>query len=572
MSFRLRTLTCAVLLAGSCRSTQAPPPPLAPKPSADDFEGVLAVEDLCPDDPETINGDFDDDGCPDELPDPYGGICESTSGLWIGGVGGPVRPRCSWGHPVFVATFDDSESPREIHRLSALAGRREGLLAEFAPAVLAVDDSSGAPARAATATYTGLDGEVRKVRAGMDGRLVLDRAQIREGSTISVEGCGAQKALLAPKGRELDVTLPRQCVAPDARPSLNIAFVIDADAEIERERVQLAESLPAIVSALRRSHGVVPRIAVFDVSGAAVTFTEDGDLVAHVVRGAPPGDSIAPREALAVAFSRASEAVWPADEANVLVLLSRRSPFIDGASLAGVDRLRRAGVRVHPVMGRAPSVIDEAWARWISAMTGGDTRLRAVWGDMSTGGEVHPSDCRVHESLEWSIIRMLREESDGMDRSPPLGLLHGPGAREGVHSRACSGAPAWRLIDSPERGIVSAYGPGEADLGPEFESALDDVLGYLNVFPDLTLTIIGHCDNLEVPSKRGRAALSLLRAKRARALLVQRGVSPERILVEGLGAESPDDDGDSAEARARNRRIEMEMEFRVEEQNPAPGL
>jgi flagellar motor protein MotB len=96
------------------------------------------------------------------------------------------------------------------------------------------------------------------------------------------------------------------------------------------------------------------------------------------------------------------------------------------------------------------------------------------------------------------------------------------------------------------------------------------MLGYLNEIPELRLTIIGHCDNLEVPSKRGRAALSLLRAKRARALLVQRGVSPERILVEGLGAESPDDDGDSAEARARNRRIEME--FRVEEQTPAPGL
>ena len=556
MSFRLRTLTCAVLLLGSCRATQAPPP-LAPKPSADDLEGVLTVEDLCPDDPEFRNGYLDDDGCPDEIPDTIN--CESTTGLWIGGVGGPVRPGCLGAdHPVLVSTFDDSENPREIHRLSAIAGRREGLLAEFTPAVLAVHDSSGAPARAATVTYTGLDGEVRNVRAGMDGRLVLDRAQIREGSTISVDGCGAEKALQAPLA-DRAVTLPRQCVAPEAHPSLNIALVIDADAEMGWERSQLAESLQEIVSALRRSHGVTPRIAVFDASGAAGTFTEDRDVVAQMVRGAPPGGSNAPREALAAAFSRASEAQWPADEANVLVLLSRRSPSIDGASVAGVDRLRRAGVRVHPVMGRAPSVIDEAWARWISAITGGDIRLRAVWGDVSMAGEVHPSACRVYESLEWSIIRMLREEFDGVDRRPPRGLLHGTEGEEGVHPGACSGAPAWRLIGSPDRGIVSAYGPGEADLGPEFESSLDEVLGYLSVLPDLRLIIIGHCDNLEVPSKRGRAALSLLRAKRARALLVQRGVSPERILVEGLGAESPDDDGDSAEARARNRRIEMQL-------------
>lgn len=564
MSFHLRDRTggvtraiFAVVFLGSCSPTQVRILP-SPKPVADDALGVLTVEDLCLDDEEVHNGYLDDDGCPDELPNRV--RCETATGLWVGGVGGPLRPGCLGAeHEILVSTFDDTENPRELHRLSALAGLEDTPLAGFTPAVLVVEDRSGTPAHAATVTYTGLSGEVRSVRAGMDGRIVLDRAQVHEESSILVDGCGAQKALQVPLDEARAVTLPTKCADEDAPPSLNIAVVIDADAEMERERVIFAQSLQSILSALRRSNGVVPKIAVFDSSGVTGpgTFTEDYNVAVQRVRGASSGGSNAPREALAEAFSRASEADWPASEANVLVLLSRRSPIINSADLSGVDRLRRAGVRVHPVMGRAPFVIDEVWVRWISAITGGDVRLRAVWGDTPIGGEVHPSVCPVFETLEWSIIRMLREESDGIDRSPPPGLLHG--AEGEVPGGVCSGAPSWRLLDSPERGIISAYGPGKADLGPEFDSVFEDVLQKLQIFPELGLEIIGHCDTSEVPSKQGREALSLLRAKRARAVLIEHGVSPERVSVKGWGGGSPDDDGGSTEARSRNRRIEMRL-------------
>ncbi len=208
-------------------------------------------------------------------------------------------------------------------------------------------------------------------------------------------------------------------------------------------------------------------------------------------------------------------------------------------------------------MGRAPFVVDEAWVRWISAITGGKVRMRSFWGDVAVHGETHPSFCPVYEPLEWSIIRMLREEVDGVERSPPSGLLLG--AADEVPSGTCSGVPSWRVQGSRERGIVAAYGPGKADPEPDVELAFEPLLQLFQDFPRLTVQLIGHCDISERPSERGRAALSLLRAKRVRTLLIERGVSPERISVKGVGAESLSDEGRSAEARARNRRIDLQL-------------
>lgn len=547
-----------LLLLNACRPAasggQASTKPVIYEPGES-----FRVEDLCPYDAEVLNGYLDHDGCPDELPDTI--RCEHSGRLWIGGAVGPRPQGCTSASPgVFVSTFDDTRNSGELQRLSVFVGQPKATPGRFRPASITLISSLGGPAHAATVSFTGKDGTAHLVRAGMDGRLVLDRANVHEGSSLRVDWCGTQKTLPTIRSSQT-VVLTGQCSKKEGDLSLKIAIIIDGDAEIEKERESLAASMEGGFSALGRSNGIVPQVAIIGVSNNHLNdnkFSGDHVVVAQRIRDVPLEGETPPRELFAGALRRASELEWSLSGGNVLILLSRRAPFVDNSLLGVIDDLQRQGVRIHPIMGRAPAALDEMWVRWASAMTSGDFRLRAAWGDVALGEARDSSVCSVYESLEWSVIRMLREEADGIKRSPPPGLLHGDARRtpDGV----CSGASSWRLTEHPDRGIIYAYEPGEAEMAPEVGLLFDEVQQILHEFPSLDIRVTGYCDIDEAPSREGREALSLSRAMRARALLIGSGVAPRRISVKGLESSGSERVDRSTEARSRNRRVEFRLQ------------
>lgn len=76
---------------------------------------------------------------------------------------------------------------------------------------------------------------------------------------------------------------------------------------------------------------------------------------------------------------------------------------------------------------------------------------------------------------------------------------------------------------------------------------------------DWKLKIAGHTDSQG--AEQANLILSKKRAEAVRDFLVQRGIAPERLIVQYFGEEKPIDTNDTPEGRQRNRRVEMTIVF-----------
>lgn len=80
-----RLLGAGVLLALISGCGDSPTSPADPTPNPDpDGDGFLSTSDACPNQPETINGVFDDDGCPDTPAEFYGVVRADVEAYWTG--------------------------------------------------------------------------------------------------------------------------------------------------------------------------------------------------------------------------------------------------------------------------------------------------------------------------------------------------------------------------------------------------------------------------------------------------------------------------------------------------------
>ena len=80
---------------------------------------------------------------------------------------------------------------------------------------------------------------------------------------------------------------------------------------------------------------------------------------------------------------------------------------------------------------------------------------------------------------------------------------------------------------------------------------------FLNNFPAYSANIIGHTNNLG--SEDYNLQLSQSRANAVKDLLVEKGVSADKLRASGEGEASPVASNDTKEGRAQNRRIEAEL-------------
>ena len=110
------------------------------------------------------------------------------------------------------------------------------------------------------------------------------------------------------------------------------------------------------------------------------------------------------------------------------------------------------------------------------------------------------------------------------------------------------------------QGHIAVYGihfaTGKAELQPESEAVLAEIASLLQKDAALKLHVIGHTDN------QGALASNMDLSKRRAAAVVaaltkSHGVSPARLLADGVGPLSPVATNRSDEGRALNRRVEL---------------
>src|SRR5690606_38138949 len=81
------------------------------------------------------------------------------------------------------------------------------------------------------------------------------------------------------------------------------------------------------------------------------------------------------------------------------------------------------------------------------------------------------------------------------------------------------------------------FATGKADITPESEKVLMQALKTLQTYPDISVEISGHTDN--VGSNSSNQKLSQRRADAVKAWLVSKGISADRIEAIGYGEEKP---------------------------------
>ncbi|CQR71941.1 Outer membrane porin F precursor [Sporomusa ovata DSM 2662] len=94
-----------------------------------------------------------------------------------------------------------------------------------------------------------------------------------------------------------------------------------------------------------------------------------------------------------------------------------------------------------------------------------------------------------------------------------------------------------------------------ANIKPEHQPLIDEIVALLQQNPDLRLRIEGHTDCMGEPA--GNKVLSERRAKAVMNTLLQKGIAADRLEAVGCGQEKPVADNATDAGRAKNRRVEL---------------
>lgn len=118
-------------------------------------------------------------------------------------------------------------------------------------------------------------------------------------------------------------------------------------------------------------------------------------------------------------------------------------------------------------------------------------------------------------------------------------------------------------VPPPTTGIVRVgeevlFPSGSAQISDSYHAVAALGVAVMQLYPNATMTIIGHTD--DVGSVEENYALSLARARAVADYLAELGgLDPARFTALGRGPSQPAVPNDSAENRAKNRRIEVEI-------------
>jgi len=105
------------------------------------------------------------------------------------------------------------------------------------------------------------------------------------------------------------------------------------------------------------------------------------------------------------------------------------------------------------------------------------------------------------------------------------------------------------------------FASGSANIGADGRRTLQEIGSVLGELEDREFQVEGHTDNVPISTERfpSNWELSSARALSVVRLLIQAGVSPERVSGAGFGEFHPVAENDDAASRRLNRRIEIVM-------------
>lgn len=95
----------------------------------------------------------------------------------------------------------------------------------------------------------------------------------------------------------------------------------------------------------------------------------------------------------------------------------------------------------------------------------------------------------------------------------------------------------------------------QSGISPSFYPVLDDVVAVLQRYDQSTIDIVGHADSRGTDEYN--LGLSRDRASNVARYLIDKGVLPARLYVEGRGESQPIASNDTAAGQAQNRRVEI---------------
>lgn len=122
---------------------------------------------------------------------------------------------------------------------------------------------------------------------------------------------------------------------------------------------------------------------------------------------------------------------------------------------------------------------------------------------------------------------------------------------------ACSSSEGM-MEELKETGFVALYinfETGKADIKPESDAVIDQIVELMLEDDSLNLSIEGHTDN--VGSAAFNKTLSENRAKAVMNAIIAKGIPKARLSAKGWGQEKPIGDNKTEEGRAKNRRVEI---------------
>lgn len=99
------------------------------------------------------------------------------------------------------------------------------------------------------------------------------------------------------------------------------------------------------------------------------------------------------------------------------------------------------------------------------------------------------------------------------------------------------------------------FANGQSNLNAGADSNLTRLFNFMSNNPDRKLMIEGHTDS--VGSEQSNLQLSQSRAQSVFSYLINRGISANRLGMQGLGETSPVSSNQSAAGRQQNRRVEI---------------
>ncbi len=103
------------------------------------------------------------------------------------------------------------------------------------------------------------------------------------------------------------------------------------------------------------------------------------------------------------------------------------------------------------------------------------------------------------------------------------------------------------------------FPPGKADINENSKEALAGIIDELAKYPNSTIKIEGHTDNVPIHNERfpSNMYLSAGRAIAVYEYFMGKGIAAERMSAEGFAEYKPIAPNDTAENKAKNRRVEI---------------